>query len=308
MAINTKLETIKSGVLGVRSAIKAIDSSLANGTVDTLGNDIRNLNNRKYIWKWVNNNGTYELQKEVSNTDNVAANKYYNNSNIAAITLPDNIKVLNTKAFMFSGLDFIYGEGVTTLKGGNNKGTLQGLPNLHTVILPNVTTIEYNGLCRNYNLKTLILSKNLHTLGVHAFECTSYGPDCLDGYVIDFPNLNSIGSYAFQFTGIKSIQNLGTITTLPTYCFSRCYKLQSVTLPETLTTMGNRVFMGDSAVTTLTVLNPTPMSSAGFLSSFANLQKIYVPYGSKSSYDSATGWSAYATKIFELNEDGSIPT
>lgn len=35
---------------------------------------------------------------------------------------------------------------------------------------------------------------------------------------------------------------------------------------------------------------------------------IYVPYGCGNTYKNASGWSSYASHIYELNQDGTIPT
>ena len=50
-----------------------------------------------------------------------------------------------------------------------------------------------------------------------------------------------------------------------------------------------------------TVSSPQNMFGAG------KTEKIYVPYGCGNTYKTASGWSGYASYIFELNQDGSIP-
>ena len=40
----------------------------------------------------------------------------------------------------------------------------------------------------------------------------------------------------------------------------------------------------------------------------ANISKIYVPKGKGDAYKAASNWSSFASVIFELDEDGNIPT
>lgn len=379
MAINTKLETIKSGVLGVRSAIKAIDSSLANGTVDTLGDDIRTLNNRKYIWKWVNNNGTYELQKEVNNTDNIAYQKFKSDQSIKAIILPENIKIIYSNAFQDSSLEFINLKDITTVGdraflNANLVGTLHllnattisnyafsGNSLVTSILLPSVTTLTGSTWAAGgafegcTSLTNVQLNDNLTSIGCRAFfGCTKLASitlpssltstdervfqDCTALSTIVLPeNLKSIGRNLFTnctaltsitlpsnlvtfgiqvFSGCTALTTINPINTsvISGSLFNNCSALQSVELSSNLTEIVNDSFRNCSALTTLIIhaeTVPTLDHTNAFSGTNSNL-KIYVPYSSDHSilnnYKAASNWSAYATKIFELNENGSIPT
>ena len=360
MAIDTKLETIKSGVLGVRNAIKAIDSSLANGTVDTLGDDIRTLNNRKYIWKWVNNNGTYELQKEVNNGTVIGTNKYKDRTDIVAVILPDNI--IDTSDYGFSGctnLEYINLSNLQKIRRGcfggsklcgvvncpnlnflennafhntniskvENLGTITGLGgatnggvstfsqchNLTSVVLPTtVKTIPNYCFNHDENLATINL-ENITSIGSAAFrDCSSLNLE------LNLPNLTSMGASCFSGTGITKVLSLGSITSLGNFstgtvaCFAPCPNLTYVNLPATLTNIPGYCFVNDSKLETLICNATTPpkLYNTGVFSG-CTLLKIYVPYSEDHSilnaYKTASNWSNYATKIFELNEDGSVP-
>ena len=53
MAVEPKLETIGNALIDIRDTINGLDNTLGRGVITTLGNDIRTLNSRKGIWKWV---------------------------------------------------------------------------------------------------------------------------------------------------------------------------------------------------------------------------------------------------------------
>ena len=59
---------------------------------------------------------------------------------------------------------------------------------------------------------------------------------------LNFPNLTNLGSYAFQETKVQTISDLGSVTSIPEYCFEKCAQLTSVTIPNTVTSIGNNVF------------------------------------------------------------------
>ena len=80
-----------------------------------------------------------------------------------------------------------------------------------------------------------------------------------DNFSLNAPNLTSIGTAAFSHSGIKKVENLGTITSLPNGqwdstaqdnvgIFAKCKNLESCILPETLETIGSYAFIGCSAL------------------------------------------------------------
>ena len=366
--INSKLDTISDALLDVRETINGFDSTLGNGTVDTLGNDIRTLNNRKYIWKWVNNNGTYELQKEVNNGTAIGNNKYKDRTDIVAVILPDNI--IDTSADSFNNctnLQYVNLNNITTLNSYAfyHCSSLEidvNLPNLNSIIigafsgcgirsitsLGNITSIPspsnlYNAPFQDCsNLKTVVLPETLTSVGGRAFSgCSSITSinlptslQTINGYAfygitgvpktINLPNLTgTLGTGAFYGCGIEKILDLGSITSIgnaasqTTGVFGR-NQLTEVWLPSTLTNIGNLAFgsptgYGNFDLEFIVCKATTPPTLA--TNAFQNTNstfKIYVPYSSDhsvlNSYKAATNWSAHESRIFELNEDGSIPT
>lgn len=171
MAVNTKLTTIQNGVLGIRQAIKNIDPSLANGSVTTLGDDIRTLNKRKYVCKWVNDGENFSLKRDINETDNITIRKYINDSSIRAVILPEQIKTINEAAFRYC-------------------------TSLQYINLTNVESIATRGFSDGGKLSSAIMP-NIKTIGTYAFYCQPLT------YVEIGENVTSISDYAF-YTDVAS--------------------------------------------------------------------------------------------------------
>ena len=282
MSIATKLKTVYDGCSDIRAAIKEKDSTRGSGAIGTLADDITALNPKNVIVKvYKDGNGNYSLDLDANNTDNIAASKYINNTNIIAVALPESIKTLNPECF----------KSTTNLKYIN----LNAVNSISNAAFEKSGTID-------------ISSFKGSTIGTYAFWKSS-----ITGILTD-PNLSSIGVYAFAETNITEIQDLGTITSISDVGFSNCKSLTFVRIPSTVTRIGNSAFERCSKLETVVVLavSPPTFSNAYVFNLCPALTTIYVPYSSDHSildaYKAATNWSAYASKIYELNEDGTVPT
>ena len=59
----------------------------------------------------------------------------------------------------------------------------------------------------------------------------------------------TIGNFAFQQTGIKSINIPNSVTTLGMYCISGCSRLTYIFIPSSITSIGTRAFNTNNALT-----------------------------------------------------------
>ena len=84
------------------------------------------------------------------------------------------------------------------------------------------------------NLEEINLTQTI-SIGSQAFRLTGIKD-------INAPILESLSSQCFQQSKVETITNLGTITTIPSYAFQRCWKLTSATLPTTVTSIGEAAF------------------------------------------------------------------
>lgn len=238
------------------------------------------------------------------------------------LNLP-NLTTLGAAAFKETGIKKIVSLGrITTIytimsSGNDSAGTFQNCANLTDVILPNtLTTIGNISFAGCTSLRNIILSESIVSIGRNAFG------GCPIEIEINLPNLTTLGYCAFRLTKISKIVSLGRITTIGSFsasgnwrqgAFEGCTSLIEATLPNTLTNINPIAFIGCTALTTVVCLATTP-PTLGHTNAFSGctaLESIYVPYSEDHSvleaYQSATNWSAYASIIKELDENGNIP-
>lgn len=211
-----------------------------------------------------------------------------------------------------SGYSHFYGTKITKVL---SLGSITTIPDsmfyncseLTDVVLPTTTTTIQNEAFRNCNkLKNVNFSslQNLTTIG----ETVFYANFNLIGE-LNFPALTTLGYRSFNSTSITKVINLGSITYVDAVTFYNCNSLTEVTLPSTLTSIGSEAFRGCSALSWVKILATTPptVNSNSFNYTPASL-KIYVPNGYGATYQADSNWSTYASKIYELDANGNIPT
>lgn len=114
-------------------------------------------------------------------------------------------------------------------------------------------------------------------------------------------NVTGIGEAAFWgCSGLTSIIIPISVTTIGDVAFSACSNLTSIVIPANVASVGHNAFTGCGSLSVVTVKATTPpaMSSGSQAFSYCpNLQQIDVPAGTLSTYQSATGWSDYASQI-----------
>jgi hypothetical protein len=130
-----------------------------------------------------------------------------------------------------------------------------------------------------------------------------------------FTGLTTIPSNAFKdCTSLQSITLPTSLTTLDGGCLRACTSLTSLEIPNLVTYIGNAALYGSTSLS-IVVLRPTSVPTLGSSNVFNQLSqslKIYVPYSSDHSvlaaYKAANYWSAKASIIYELDQNGNIPT
>lgn len=169
-----------------------------------------------------------------------------------------------------------------------------------TVSVPSDTSAQapfYNCI----GLLSILLPKTLNIIGGHTFAgCTNLQNinledveivynHAFDGCAslaidVNMPKLkvlgNSVSAGSFRNSGIKSVSNLGSITTLYGYAtfgiFTNCTNLEKVVLPNTLTSIQGSVFYGCTSLTSVENLhqNITELGTYAFCSVPANLDVV----------------------------------
>lgn len=113
-----------------------------------------------------------------------------------------------------------------------------------------------------------------------------------------------IGKNAFEGASFTEIILPSTLTTIGESAFDECYHLNAVTIPNGVTSIGSDAFWGvgiySTGSTSFTIEATVPPTLGE--NAFANTNDcpIYVPAASLSAYQSASGWSEYASRLQAL--------
>ena len=120
---------------------------------------------------------------------------------------------------------------------------------------------------------------------------------------VDIPDtVTSIGTYAFL--GCENITSLTipySVTNIGDYAFEICESITSVTIGSGVTSIGYEAFSECTSLTSITINASTPPTLGNYAFAETPIASgtgyIYVPSASVSAYQSASGWSTYASRI-----------
>ena len=171
-----------------------------------------------------------------------------------------------------------------------------GCSKLTSVTIPNsIIRITSSVFEDCSSLTSIVLPNSVVSLGGSAFlSCTSLTS-------ITFSNsLTTIGGGAFQnCPKLISLNLPKSLTTIGNYAFYYCTGLYSVTIPDAVTSIGEGAFSECSKLYSFYIKKANPASitmGAGiFNASPVSSGILYVPSGTKPTYQAASQWSAFAT-------------
>jgi len=174
-----------------------------------------------------------------------------------------------------------------------NRDAFSSCSNLTSVTIPDsVTTIGKDSFDWCSNIAQFIIPSSVTSIGNRAFH------GCRTARSISIPStLSTIGDAAFaDCGGLTSFEIPTSLTHISNMCFSYCTSLTSVTIPSNITSIGYNAFYECSGLTSITV-NATTPPTLGSSAFYGSSCPIYVPAASVSTYQSASGWSTYASRI-----------
>lgn len=228
------------------------------------------------------------------------------------LNIPDTVTSLGAYAFSYcqsmTGLSI--GSGVTSIPDY----CFQNCTALTSISLPNtVTSLGMMAFAYCSALSgTLTLPSNLTSIGFGAFSnCTG-----LNGALVIPNTVTSIGTGpqaaygAFRSCGFTSLTLSTNLTTIGARAFESCGQISgNIDIPASVSDIKVSAFRYCNGVSNFIVRATTPpaLGTTVFPS-----KPIYVPYSSDHSiidaYKAASNWSSYSSMIFELDQNGNIPT
>ncbi len=166
----------------------------------------------------------------------------------------------------------------------------------HTIkyTLVDPTSIGQSAFSGCTGLTSVTIPSSVTSIGQSAFQ------GCTGMTSVTIPSsVTSIGRNVFSdCTGLTSVELSNNITSINEYAFNNCPSLTLIEIPSSVTSIGSFAFYGCTGLTAFTTYATTPptLSGSGVLTN-TNDCPIYVPSTSVSAYQSASGWSTYASRI-----------
>lgn len=118
--------------------------------------------------------------------------------------------------------------------------------------------------------------------------------------VIIKDGVTTIGNRAFSECGLTSVTIPNTVTSIGLGAFDHCNSLSSVTIPNSVTTIGVAAFWHCSSITSITSLIQEPFN-IGAVFSVYDTATLYVPKGTKEKYEATPAWNLFQN-IVEMDD------
>jgi len=277
-------------------------------------------------------NGTVNIPETVTT---INKNAFKGCSQLNLVNIPSSVTSIGEEAFYSSNINsIVIPPSVTSIA----KSTFMNCSSLTSVTFSNsVDSIGDSAFCNCRMLQTAVIPPSVKTIGKSAFEdCVKLGPVSIP------PSVNSIGSLAFggcsggievdvnnpYFSSLNSViynkdktrivqcpsTKMGkfvipsSVISIGTAAFWDCRDLTSISIPASVISIDDGAFAYCYGLTTLIAANPIPINLTSTNYVFGGINQttctLYVPKGSKSTYQVAEGWKDFAKII----EDPKLPT
>ena len=184
---------------------------------------------------------------------------FANTPKLTSITLPEGLLEIGSNAFVGTNITtIILPQSLTTL--GNN--VFSG-SRLTSVTLPGgLKNIGRNVFFGCTNLKTATLAEGITAISNgSAHPVQSRAPNTQSQGSISLEWGTEISGFFAYCTAITTITLPSTLTAIGDYAFDRCTALKTITLPASLTTIGQEAFSGCTALTT--IILPASLTTIG---------------------------------------------
>ena len=121
--------------------------------------------------------------------------------------------------------------------------------------------------------------------------------DSLQAQVTSVPNGKYAGDIVIpvEFTYEGKVYR---VTSIGNAAFVTCFVLTSISIPNSVTSIGASAFYYSNWLTTVTALNPVPVTIPESVFTNQSDVTLYVPKGSKTAYQSADYWKDFKEIIW----------
>ena len=207
-------------------------------------------------------------------------------SSLSSIVIPNTVTSIGTSAFI-------------------------GCSSLSAITIPKSVTSIGDGLFQGCSALTSIVVENGNTVYDSRDNCnaiieTSTNKLIAGCKTTTIPgSVTAIGKYACQSSGLTSVVLPNSVVSIMGCGFRRCYNLTYVEIPGSVTSIDDRAFAECTSLMEVYcyIQEPFAINSSVF-SYISSDATLYVPAGTKSKYESTTGWSAFKN-IVEMGAGGT---
>ncbi len=233
-----------------------------------------------------------------SKLEYVGNRMFYCCKQLREISIPETIKRIEENAFMecISLTSVTLPSSITEIPSG----TFVSCSNIEFIVLPE-SLKSVNGFADCTKLKKVNIPATVEAIGVSAFSgCTSLNE-------IEFPDsLLEIGNKAFyNCKAIESMDLPKSVKTIGYQCFYGCDSLKRVNIYHNISTITENAFSGCSNLKEVhlkkaIIPNFRNQTASGYkYIEDGNNCTLYVPIGSKSTYESSKHWNNFDTIVEE---------
>ena len=234
-----------------------------------------------------------QIGNGVTSIGSYAFNNCYS---LASISIPDSATSIGASVFQYCcSLSSISIPDSVTVIGASAFYVCYSLSSIS--IPEGVTSISSATFNSCYSLASITIPDSVTSINDHAFQY------CCSLSSISIPDsVTIIGASAFHgCDSLSSITIPDSVTSIGSYAFNNCYSLASISIPEGVTSIGSYAFQNcyGMAEYHLKPTTPPTLSSTNAFSGIPSDCIIYVPVGCLETYQNATNWTTYASKMQE---------
>ena len=170
---------------------------------------------------------------------------------------------------------------------------------LYSVSIPNsITSIKFEAFAGCINISSFSLPNSILSIESRAFlNCSSLTSIVIPQKVKAIEELTFSGCSSLTSVSMPdSMMNIGSLA------FADCKRLTSIIIPKTVKKIDNGAFSGCSQLNEVYSYIREPFYINGVFYDISSQATLHVPEGTKTRYQSTTGWHEHFANIVEMEE------